>query len=182
MWKKIKSKIVFEHPRLTVIEDTVQLPGGQEVPYLKYGSKNNSVAIICIKKDKVLLQLEYSYPPNETLYQLPGGKMEKGETIPDAVRRELIEEAGLEPLDIKEIGWLYPDNRRSSSKMFVVLVKKFRQTVKSGGDIEEEITSAWVKISDVNEKISDGVIHNYSILAGWSFFTAFQQKQQKASN
>lgn len=34
MWKKISSKVLLEHPRLTVVEDTVLLPNGTEVNYL----------------------------------------------------------------------------------------------------------------------------------------------------
>lgn len=34
MWKKLSSKTVFEHPRLTLIEDEVELPSGKKTTYL----------------------------------------------------------------------------------------------------------------------------------------------------
>ena len=121
MWKKISSKIVFKHPRLSLIEDIVELPSGDLVPYLKFDKKNDSATVICTRNNKVLLQKEYSYPPNEVLYQFPGGKIEEGESAEIAATRELAEEAGIAAKTLKLLGCLYVYNRRSDAKMYVYL-------------------------------------------------------------
>lgn len=64
MWKKIATKNLLSHPRLTVQEDIVELPSGQQVPYLTFGQSPAAVMVICLRGDKVLLQKEYSYPPD----------------------------------------------------------------------------------------------------------------------
>ena len=119
MWKTISSKVLLEHPRLTVMEDIVELPKGQHVAYLKYGTSNGAVMVICIRSGMVLVQREYSYPPNEILYQFPGGKIEHGESLKQAIKRELAEESSLMGSDFEKIGWFYTDNRRSASKLHV---------------------------------------------------------------
>lgn len=171
-WKKVSSKTLYTHPRITLIEDTVELPNGERVPYLTFGTRADSVCIICMSGDKILLQKEYSYPPNKVLYQFPGGKVEAGENTVQGAVRELTEEAGLNPKSITEIGWFYMDNRRTSARMFVYLARNCEKIKKTGGDIEEEITSHWTSINKINEMIKNGEIVNYSLLAAWSLFKA----------
>src|SRR5919202_3916254 len=89
-WKQRKSTIVFEHPRITLAEDDVELPTGKVIKYIRqvYNGKGG-VIVICLKDGKLLLQQEYSYPVNEVLYQFPGGRIEEGETYKEAATREL---------------------------------------------------------------------------------------------
>lgn len=170
MWKKIKSREIFKHPRLTLVEDTVELPDGTLTQYLKFKANNNSAMVICTRDNEVLLQKEYSYPPDEILYQFPGGKIESGETPEDGVIRELAEEAGLKPGSIERIGWFYVDNRRTNSKMFVFVAGDCTKSKKVSGDHEEEITSHWMPIDQIDRLIKDGKIVNYSVLAAWSLY------------
>lgn len=170
MWKKIASKTVFSHPRLTVIEDTVELPSGDQVPYLLFGSSKPAAAVICVRDNKILLAKEYSYPPNEVLFQFPGGAIEKGEEPIEAAKRELAEEVGLSAETVEPIGWFYTNNRRSDQKMHIFVANGCSDTTKQGGDKEEDITSQWVPIEEVERMIRDGLIVNYSLLAAWALF------------
>lgn len=129
------------------------------------------VTTICLHHDKLLLQQEYSYPPNKILYQFPGGKVEPGELPVNAAKRELIEESGLITKDIQEIGWYYTNNRRSNAKMHVMLAKEFKKDSTLLGDIEENIISAWIPASDLKQMICDGKIVNFSVLAAWAIYS-----------
>lgn len=73
-WEILNQKVVFEHPRLTLIEDEVRLPDGNETTYLRYKRLGNAATVIAVdERGRVLLQREYSHPPAEVLYQFPGG-------------------------------------------------------------------------------------------------------------
>ena len=170
MWKFKNRQTLFTHPRITLLEDTVELPGGEVVPYLLFENKNDSATIICTKGEDILLQEEYSYPIGQALYQFPGGKLEGGEDPAIGARRELLEESGYVADDMELLGWYYPNNRRSASKMYVFLATDPAQGTKAGGDLEEDITSQWVSIDSLNAMIDDGKIVNFSVLAAWALF------------
>jgi 8-oxo-dGTP pyrophosphatase MutT (NUDIX family) len=167
-WKRINSKKVFEHPRLTVLEDEVELPNGRKVPYLRFSSGGKGVTVICIRDDSILLQREYSYPPDEVLYQFPGGKIEFNETVVEAAKRELTEESNLDVTDVKELGWYYTNNRRSDAKMHVVVARGITDSIAlREGDAEEKIISEWIPIAQFESMIRSCRIVNFSVLSAW---------------
>ena len=59
------------------------------------------VIMLILKDDNVLLGRQSGFPPG--IYSLLAGFMEPGETVEDAVRRETLEEAGIE---VGEVGYL----------------------------------------------------------------------------
>lgn len=172
MWKRLARKEIFKHPRITLLEDEVELPDGKVVDYLTFAHTHDSVTIIALDGDNVLLSREYSYPMNVVLDQFPGGKLELGEDPAQAAGRELQEETGYQAGELKALGWYYVNNRRTEAKMYVFLATNLRYTKKEGGDVEEDIESTWTPISQINEKIKSGEIVNFSVLAAWALFNA----------
>ena len=173
-WKKISTRQLLDHPRLTVYEDEVELPGGQRTGYIHFGLRYGSVCVITIDgQGRILLQREYSYPPDEWLYQIPGGGIEKDETPEVAADREMTEEAGLTG-SLQELGWFYPDNRRRADKMRVFLATNLKP--KEGKqDLEEAFESFWFSTEQIENMIAIGEIHNYATLAAWTFLKAHQK-------
>lgn len=170
-WQKVASRVIFEHPRLTLREDDVRLPTGKIIKYLRHENKGiGGVILICIKDGKILLQREYSYLVNEVLYQFPGGRIEEGETFDEAARRELAEESKLAADSRTYLGWFYPDNRRTDAKLHVVFCGNIQETAEGNADDEEFIESIWLPLVDFEKKLGNGEITNYAILAAWTLF------------
>lgn len=168
-WHALSSHTLLKHPRLTVVEDTVRLPDGKLIhyiyyPYLGYGG----VVVVCRRGDTILVQQEYSYPVDEVLYQLPGGKIEVGEDACTAARRELAEESGVAMDNLQECGWFYPDNRRTNAKLHVVYGEYAGADYQHKPDNTEQIISQWLPIADVQSMIDAGKITNYAMLAAWA--------------
>jgi 8-oxo-dGTP diphosphatase len=53
-----------------------------------------AASVACFREDRVLLAMR-GKPPMESLYSLPGGLVEAGETLGEAALRELHEETGV---------------------------------------------------------------------------------------
>lgn len=54
-----------------------------------------AVGAIVVDGERILL-IQRGHPPGEGLWSIPGGRVELGETLPEALRREIQEECGLE--------------------------------------------------------------------------------------
>lgn len=154
-----------------VVEDEVELSQGNVIQYVRFDGVIDAVCIVCFKDSKLLLQKEYSYPPNRWLYQFPGGSMRKGELPEVAARRELLEEASLIADELYPLGTFYTDNRRSNARMHVFLCE---DPVRGKGvlDVEEIIETEWLAVSDFEARIKAGLINNQTTLAAWSLFKA----------
>lgn len=173
MWKTLSSKTIFEHPRLTLIEDEVELPNGTKTTYLRFDDKSpGAMSVIAEREDgKILLQKEYSYPNDQMLYHFPGGHIHPGEDPAIAANREFMEEAHLYANDLTFLGWYFFNDRRHKAKTYVYhatnLVEKYLK-----GDEEETIEQHWFTREEITEMIQKNEILNIYVLAGWSMFNA----------
>lgn len=172
-WKFVSRRVLLEHPRMVIVEDTVELPNEKQTTYIRETpAGTHGVAIIAVNdKDEILIQQEYSYPPDEVMYQLPGGAMEAGEDIIEAANRELSEESGYIGEDCKILGYCYVNNRRSNKKQYVVLCKDLKKQ-KLQEDDDEFIESQWVSLDELNSMIKSGEIVNMYMLAAISIMNA----------
>jgi 8-oxo-dGTP diphosphatase len=68
--------------------------------------------------DSRLLLVRRANPPGAGEWSVPGGRVEPGERVEDAVRRELAEETGLVGRDVHFLGWV---ERISPTHHFVIL-------------------------------------------------------------
>ncbi len=168
-WKKLSTRQLLDHARLKVYEDEVMLPNGHRTQYLHFGSNQNAAMVIAIDDDgRVFVQKEYSYPPDEWLYQFPGGAIEDDETPEQGALREFAEEGGMTG-ELEPLGSFYLDNRRraSTSYVFIARTLKATQAVK---DAEEVFEDFWFTESEIDTMIGVGEITNCTLLAGWALY------------
>jgi ADP-ribose pyrophosphatase len=172
VWRTLSTRVVFSHPRHEVHEDEVALPDGRTVSYIKVHENGVSVNVLCRRDDgQILLQREYSYPPNRIMLELPGGHVPEGEDPETGANRELMEEAGYRAGRLTLLGEYFMNPRRSDHRMLVYLAEDLVEA-SLPGDPEEQIEVTWVSEAEVDTLIRQGEIVNLSILAAWSLYRA----------
>lgn len=174
-WKKLSETVIFEHPRLVLVEDTVQLPNGTTTQYLRYQKGGDAVSIVAINEQGlILISREYSHPPNEILYQLPGGCVPNGEAVDAGANRELMEECNLRG-DLELLGSYLIDNRRSEAQMHVFVATNLVEESRPQ-DAEEFIENGWFSETEVDAMIAGGQIKNVHLLAAWTLYKNWRAK------
>ena len=159
MYKKISSKKIFEHPRLVVEEDDVELESGKTIKYLRYGYGGDGVVIVAKnEKQQILFIEEYSYVPNKKLLQLPMGKIENDEDIVVAANRELAEETGFSAEKVVCVGSYYQNHRRSVNMGYVMVTDGLSNANLVADDEEEGIKICWINIDEITKYIKAGEI------------------------
>ena len=113
-----------------------------------------------------LLLVRRGHGPGGGKWSVPGGRVEGGETLAEAVVRELVEETGLEGVCEDLVGWV---ERVGATYHHVILDFRItlldRATPAAGGDAAE---AAWVPLAEVAElDLVDGLaefLHDHGIL------------------
>lgn len=94
-WKVLNSKYLFKKPWLTVREDEVLLPNGNEIPEYYVLEYPDWVNITAITEDgEFVFVKQYRYGLGVDSLELCAGVCEKGEDPMESAKRELLEETG----------------------------------------------------------------------------------------
>ena len=116
----------------------------------KYANPTPTVDVILQRDSKVLMVRRRKDPFKDRL-ALPGGFVNEGETVEEAMKREAIEETSLEvePVDILGV---YSDPKRDPRKhiLSVVFIGIIVGGSEKAGDDAASIE--WVKISDIQQQ------------------------------
>lgn len=164
-WPVLASRTIFVHPRLTLIEDTVRLPSGQETAWLRYADSGDVVAVICVDEARrVLVSAQYNPAPRRVVEEFPGGGIAQGETVEEGARRELLEEIGLYAHRIERSGAFLINNRRWSGHCHVVVASELEQR-QASPDAAQFIAFEWLSAAEVDARIRSGAFENGSLLA-----------------
>ncbi len=123
------------------------------------------VGAVAVSEERLLL-IRRGRGPAAGLWSLPGGRVEAGETLAEAVLRELAEETGLEGVCDELVGWV---ERMGPDHHYVIL--DFAVTVleprepKPGDDALE---AEWVPLDQVaHRRLADGLaefLHEHGIV------------------
>jgi mutator protein MutT len=124
------------------------------------------VGAIAVDAERLLL-VRRGRGPAAGEWSIPGGRVESGETLAEAVVRELAEETGLEGVADRFLGWV---ERIGSDHHFVIL--DFAVTVLEPGDPvagEDAAEAEWVPFKEISDRrLVEGLVeflHEHGILS-----------------
>lgn len=93
--------------RLEMSRERVQLPGGRETLLDIVHHPGASAIVPFESDDHVLLIRQFRHAAGGTIWEVPAGKLDPGDTPEACAARELAEEAGRRPGRLEKLGWIF---------------------------------------------------------------------------
>lgn len=145
--------------------DRVRLPNGKSA-VREYSSHPGAVAVVpFLDRDTVILVRQYRYPVGRHTYELPAGKLDKGEPPLRCIRRELKEETGYTTRRIRRLLSFWPAAAFSNELLHVYVADRLRPGPRRP-DEDEFLDTAAVPFQEALRWVSSGKIKDSKTIIG----------------
>ncbi|MEN2997814.1 MAG: NUDIX hydrolase [Brevinematia bacterium] len=167
----IKKRLIYQGKAFSFCSDEIEF--NDKVMRKDYVLYPEAVAIVpVIGQNKFVLVRQFRYPVNDSVLEVPAGKLEPGESVTDGAIRELEEETGYKPNKITKLYEYYPAVGYSSEKIHIVLARDLEKTQKRLD--EDEFTEVEIlEHSEIMDMIRCGVIKDAKTIISFLLIEQF---------
>ena len=163
--KTLESKILFAGKILTLRFDTVSLPNGRQATR-EVIEHPGAVAVVPIMDDgRIILVRQYRHPLGELMLEIPAGKLDKGESPDDCVRRELAEETGYIGRNIRKITSIHTTPGFSNELIHIYIARDLVPTDQNL-DEDEFINVEYYTKDEIKSMLDNGVFSDAKTMVG----------------
>lgn len=160
--KTLTSASIYNGKVIDVVRDEVEISTGRH-SFREVVKHSGGVVIVAVKKRSddptILLVKQFRYPIKQVVYELPAGKLEKGEDPDFACKRELEEETGYRAANWQSLGYINTSPGFCDEKLYLYLASDL-EFVGEHPDEGEIIKAYEYKLSDVKKMILNGEIND----------------------
>ena len=176
MEKTINSEKIFDGNVIKVSRDEVILDNGNKSTR-EVVKHPGGACVLVVNDGKVLLEKQYRYAVGAELIEIPAGKRDKGEDLFSTAKRELEEETGLIPLNLRKVYEIFPSPGYTNETIGIFFADEFKQSV-THFDEDESLTSFWLDIPTVIEWLNTGKITDAKTIIALLWYINFASSVQ----
>jgi ADP-ribose pyrophosphatase len=161
--RTIAEQLVYSdpgNPWLKLYFDRVEFPDGSSGRYNRIieGTGDPGVAVLPISTVGVGLVLQYRYAIAEHVWEIPRGYGDSADPAGEA-RRELLEETGLQPVELIDLGTIHPNSAILATRIALFAAKcEPAQAEPATTDGQEQLEFKWFAIEDAMTAVETGKI------------------------
>lgn len=147
-------------------QDEVELPDGTvSNDYFVRETKRVVYAFALTEDNKVILNNQYKHGVADFLKEIPVGMVEDGERPEVAIKRELLEETGYVPQQVKLLAEFYGDPTGTNTKIWCYLATGCKKMASPQANPAEIIELEFVTIPKLKQYVKQGKINSQGALA-----------------
>lgn len=162
--KTLSSQNIYDGKVFKITKDDVELSDGYKT-IREVVHHNGGVVIAAEKDNKIIMVKQFRYPAGEVLYELPAGKLDKGnEDVLSAAKRELEEETGYIANNWESLGFIWTSPGFCNEKLYLF---KADNLIFKGQHLDEGEILDYVEIDkdEVFNMVKDGRINDSKSIA-----------------
>ena len=167
--KEVQKNYIYRGKIITLRCDDALLPNGQPCKR-EIIEHSGGACVLYVEDNKILLVRQYRYAYGESLYEIPAGKLEKGEDPILAAARELEEEAGVRAKELQLLYVSYPTPGYTNEKIYIYRAYG-GEKVSAHLDEDEFLEAEYIPVETVKEMLKNGEIRDAkTIIALQAYF------------
>jgi ADP-ribose pyrophosphatase len=120
-WETLDSRYLWKSQWYNLRQDRLRTPSGHKFTYT-FVDHPGAVWVVPVTADgRIALVWQYRYTVDEWCYEVPAGGLSPDLTPEEVARRELLEEVGGTPAELRYVGQFYTSNGISNEVAYVYL-------------------------------------------------------------
>jgi ADP-ribose pyrophosphatase len=177
--KLIESKEKYKSSIFRVTEDRAVDPDGFEIKRAIIRHGGSAVIMPVDEKGRILLVRQYRLPARAKLWELSAGRVDEGETVLQAAKRELSEETGYRAKKWTKLASFFVSPGFLEEKMTVYLVQDLTEGEKHFME-DERIETRWFSSRELDEMVRTNKIVDAKTIIGfltWKRYVSGKQSK-----
>jgi ADP-ribose pyrophosphatase len=164
--KIIESKKLLDTPIFSVTWDHAVDPHGFEIKRAIVRHAGSAVMMPVDDRGRILLVRQYRLPARKSLWELPAGRVDPGESLLQAAKRELREETGYTAKKWTKLVSFFPSPGFLEEKMTIFIAQDLTEGEKEPME-DERIEQQWVVPKQLDGWIGSGEIQDAKTIIGF---------------
>ncbi|HEX9730191.1 MAG TPA: NUDIX hydrolase [Gemmatimonadales bacterium] len=176
--ERIATRQVYAGRLLRVDEDRVRLPNGKEIA-LEMVRHPGAAAVVPLLSaldhpdPQVLMLRQYRYATTGTIWEIPAGVLEPGESPEDCARRELREETGASADQFDFLTTIYTTPGFTDEQIHLFVATGIRAG-EAAPEVDEQLEVVPLPMSRVLQMIQEGEIVDGKSIVALLFLAGFR--------
>ena len=161
-WEEISHEEIFQKYGRGIEKKVFRLPSGNEADFY-LSSGHDSIACLALTKGKqVILVKKFRPGPKKIRIELPGGGRESGESVEEAMARELLEETGYQG-KVQYVTAFYPNAYTTYQKNALVVTECEKIAEPKREDNGETVEAVLMSLPEFRAHLRSGELTDVEI-------------------
>lgn len=167
-WRRLRTGATHDFTILKIREDTVADPrNGAEHPRVIIDAPDWVNVIAVTPDDQVILIRQFRFGVWENCLEIPGGMVDPGEDPRTAAIRELEEETGYRPREVRSLGSVHPNPAIQTNRCHTFLALGCERAHAGEQDHGEDITVELHPRATLHALVASGEISHSLVVAAF---------------
>lgn len=172
----LSSRVSFKGPVFHVTTDHVQEPGGIRARRDVIRHSGSVVVLAVDDRGRILLERQYRHAAQSMMWELPAGRIDEGEPVVAAAKRELLEETGYTARHWKKILHFYVSPGFLDETMSIYLARGL-EAGQAQPEADEKIAVHFLPLSKARQMVLKGTIRDAKTIAAVLWLAQFSSRK-----